>query len=79
MKLKLTDNIIGWIGTALVLSGYLCLSLGIFGNDWRYHLCMLVGSLGLVWLAYRSRLWQVVALNAVFATFAVAALIRLSL
>lgn len=55
------------------------LSLDVIGNDWRYHACMLTGSSCVAWIAYKSRLWEVVALNIGFATFGLIALIRLLL
>ncbi len=79
MKPSLLDQIVGWIGTAILLGGYILLSLGIFDNDWRYHASMFFGSIGLVWIAFRTKVWQVVLLNGVFATVALIALVRLLL
>lgn len=77
MQATKLDQLLGWIGTAVILAGYFLLSLGVFGNDWRYHLSMLVGSAGVAWVAYRTRLWQVVALNGTFIVFAAIALVRI--
>ena len=72
-------QLIGWFGTSLVVGGYVMLSLGIIGNDWRYHVCMLIGSSCLAWVSYRAKLWEIVALNICFAVFGALALVRLFL
>ena len=74
---KTVNHFIGWCGTALILGGYLLLSLGIFTNDWPYHTCMLIGSLCIVYISSRDKLWEVVVLNVCFAIIALVALIRL--
>jgi len=72
-------ELVGWIGTALVLLGYALLATGVIASDIRYYIPMLIGSLGVAYISYIKRAWQPCVLNAIFALFSAVALIRILL
>lgn len=78
-KSSFTIELLGWVGTALVLGGYILLSTGVIGNDPLYHGMMLFGSIGVALISYRQRAWQPFALNVAFALAAFYAILRLTL
>lgn len=71
------SDIIGWLGTIGVLLGYILLSTGVIGNDLRYFVLTLVGSLGVAYISYVKKAWQPCVLNIVFALFSIVAIVRL--
>lgn len=79
MKLNAVE-IIGWVGAFLTLISYGLLSTGIIsGDSVLYHSLVLVGALGLVYITYKKKALQPLVVNAVFAFFAVIALLRILL
>lgn len=72
-------ELVGWIGTALVLIGYALLATGVIASDICYYIPMLIGSLGVAYISYIKRAWQPCVLNAIFALFSAIALIRILL
>lgn len=73
------SEIIGWVGTAAVLLGYVLLSTGVIGSDLRYFIINLAGSLGVVYISYVKRAWQPCVLNIVFAILSIIAIARILL
>lgn len=72
---KLLD-ILGWIGTALILIGYGLYSTGIVPDVIVYHILNLTGSIGVAAISYHRKVWQPVVINVVFALFAFIAVYR---
>ena len=72
-------EIIGWIGTLLILVSYSLLAMGVIGNVPLYHWLVLAGSIGVAAISYRKKAWQPFVLNVIFAVLACIALIRFSL
>ena len=76
MKNEKLLDIIGWIGTALVLGGYGLYTLGIVPDIMVYHYLNFIGSLGVIAISSYRRAWQPVTINAFMAFFALIAIIR---
>jgi len=72
---KLLD-ILGWIGTALILLGYGLYSTGVVPDVIIYHWLNLIGSIGVAAISYRRKVWQPVVINVTFAIFAFIAILR---
>lgn len=72
-------DILGWIGTALILTGYGLYSTGIVPDVIVYHYLNLLGSVGVAAISYRRKVWQPVVINVTFAVFALIAIVRYSL
>ncbi len=77
-----TNNILeiaGWLGVVFVLGSYMLLATGIIdGNSWIYHSLVLVGSISIIIISYKKRVFQPVVLNGVLSIFAIVALIRIA-
>lgn len=76
--MKIPD-ILGWIGTVCLLLGYVLLTTGVIGNDLRYFILTLVGSIGIAYISCVKRAWQPCILNIIFAVLSVVGIIRISL
>ena len=72
---KLLD-ILGWVGTTLILLGYGLYSTGVVPDVIVYHWLNLIGSIGVAAISYRRKVWQPVVINVTFALFALIAIIR---
>lgn len=72
-------EIIGWIGTVLVLASYILLSTGVIEASLPYHAMVGIGSIGVALISYKKRVWQPFIINAVFFTFALIAVLRIIL
>lgn len=73
-------EILGWIGVALVLGSYMLIATGIVSSEsWIYHSLVFVGSVFIIIISYKKRVFQPVVLNAVLAVFAIIALTRVVL
>lgn len=72
---KLLD-ILGWVGTALILAGYGLFTTGIVPDVIVYHCLNLLGSVGVAAISYRRKVWQPVVINVTFAVFALIAILR---
>ena len=75
---KLLD-ILGWVGTALILIGYGLFTTNIVPDVIVYHILNLIGSVGVAAISYHRRVWQPVVINVTFAVFALIAIVRISL
>ena len=73
--MKLTD-IIGWIGTLLILVAYGLLSTGLIASDIRYYIPMLIGSTGVAIISYVKKAWQPCVLNIIFAILSIVAIVK---
>lgn len=73
-------QIIGWIGMILILAAYFLVSFDIVTvhNIW-FQLLNIVGSLGLVLVAFGRRDWQPMVLNIIWIFIAIIATIRIAL
>lgn len=69
-------NIIGWIGTAMVLAGYGLYTFGIIPDVMVYHYLNLIGSVGVIAISSYRHAWQPVVINSFMALFALVAIIR---
>ena len=65
-------NIIGWIGTAMVLAGYGLYTFGIIPDV----MVNLIGSVGVIAISSYRHAWQPVVINSFMAFFALVAIIR---
>jgi hypothetical protein len=72
---KLLD-VLGWIGTALILIGYGLFTTGIVPDVIVYHCLNLTGSIGVAAISYHRKVWQPVVINVTFSVFALIAIIR---
>lgn len=75
---KLLD-ILGWVGTALILIGYGLFTTNIVPDVIVYHILNLIGSIGVAAISYHRKVWQPVVINVTFAIFALIAIVRISL
>ena len=75
-KYDKTLDILGWVGTALILLGYGLYSTGVVPDVIVYHWLNLIGSIGVAAISYRRKVWQPVVINVTFAVFALIAIIR---
>ncbi|MFC4014866.1 hypothetical protein ACFOY2_47130 [Nonomuraea purpurea] len=70
---------VGWIGAALLLTGYALVSSSRMSADGvAYQLVNLAGSLGLMINSAYSAAWPSVGLNLVWAAIGVVALVKLA-
>jgi hypothetical protein len=73
------DELIGWFGVGCVLGAYTIVSYDIVDNQSLvFQSMMLVGSLGVMYVAYRRRDTQPFVVNLIFAFIAVTAIIRIA-
>jgi hypothetical protein len=72
---KLLD-ILGWVGTAFILTGYGLYSTGIVPDVIVYHILNFIGSIGVATISYHRKVWQPVVINVTFALFALVAILR---
>lgn len=76
MKRRILTEIIGWYGFGAILGAYAMTNIGWLGIDSvAYRALNLTGALALIIDAWPDRNWQVVALNAVWATIAIIAIL----
>lgn len=79
MKPSVLYNIGGWIGVVAILGSYFLLSLDMIdGQSLIYHGLVLVGSALVAAISLRRRDYQPAALNLVFFSIAVFAIIKIS-
>lgn len=73
-------QIIGWIGMILILVAYFLISFDIVTvhNIW-FQLLNIIGSFGLVLVAFGRRDWQPMVLNIIWIFIAIIAMIRIAL
>lgn len=71
-------QVIGWIGMILILAAYFLISFDILTvhNIW-YQLMNIVGSFGLVLVAFSRRDWQPMVLNIFWILIAIGAIVNL--
>lgn len=73
-------QIIGWIGMILILAAYFLVSFDMMTvhNIW-FQLMNIIGSFGLVLVAFGRRDWQPMVLNIIWILIAIIATIRIVL
>ncbi len=65
----------GWYGAAAVLAAYLLVSVGSLAPDgFLFQFLNLSGGVGLTWIAWVKKDWQLVAVNGIWAVIALVAL-----
>ena len=70
-------EIIGWIGTALIVAAYfLVSSKKVDSRSHLYQLMNLLGAIGVFVNAFRQKAWPIVTLEVVWGLIAVIALIK---
>ena len=75
---QIAVEVLGWYGLVAVVIAYGTVSLSLISpNSYLYQLLNLSGSLGLGLIAFVRKAYQNGALNIVWATIAVVALLRL--
>jgi hypothetical protein len=71
-------EILGWIGTVMVLGGYALASFGwISAESVLFQVMNILGSFGLLAIALSRKVYQSVVVNIVWATIGMLALIKL--
>ena len=70
-------EIVGWAGTALIITGYLLLSIGKISNGWAYQWLNLAGAIGLLINGAVHAAWPSAILNVVWSGIALYALSQL--
>lgn len=77
MKRNIISEVVGWYGVVAILSAYAFLSLGVFSsNSLIYQLLNMSGALGIVYDSFRSKDYQPVVLNIIWAIIALIAIIK---
>lgn len=71
-------EVIGWVGTVLLISAYFLLSIGKIPNGRTYQLFNLFGSIGLLVNGAVHGAWPSVILNVVWSAIGVFSLIQLA-
>jgi hypothetical protein len=72
------DNIIGWAGVIFVLAAYSLVSFDVVSAQTiTFQGLMLLGSFGIMLVAYRRHDMQPVILNLIFALIALVSLVRI--
>ena len=70
-------EILGWIGTFLVLGAYFLVSFSwLDGESLIFQLMNLFGSLGLLAIAFSKKVYQSVVVNIVWAAIGIVALVK---
>ena len=69
---KILSDVFGWYGTTAILVAYFLISHGLV----LFQALNVTGALGIVWVAWLKRSWQVVALNAVWVMVGATALAK---
>ncbi len=73
------ENILGWFGVLLVLGAYILVSFDVVSaQSALFQGLMLLGSLGIMLVAYRRRDTQPLILNLIFALVALVSLVRIA-
>lgn len=70
-------EVVGWAGTALIITGYLLLSIGKISNGWAYQWLNLAGAIGLLINGAVHAAWPSAILNVVWSGIALYALSQL--
>lgn len=66
-RVTLSDEIIGWYGMLGILGAYALVSFGVVeGQSVLYQLLNITGAFGLLWIAWKKRVYQSVALEVVW-------------
>jgi len=67
MKISIADEIIGWYGMLGILGAYALVSFGLIdGQSLPYQFLNITGAFGLLWIAWKKRVFQSVALEIVW-------------
>lgn len=75
-----TWEVLGWIGTALVLGAYALISFGYFvADDWAYQAMNLAGVTFVGYIVYKRRAYQSLALQIAWGVVAAVALVGMIL
>tara|TARA_Y100001970_G_C14001018_1_gene733387 strand:- start:163 stop:405 length:243 start_codon:yes stop_codon:yes gene_type:complete len=74
------NEIIGWYGAGAIILAYALVSSSLVSaTGLVYQLLNLTGAFGIIWISYRRRVYQSVALNVVWSIIALVAILRLVL
>ena len=77
-KQKLIDEIIGWIGTGLILTAYALGSFRIIEiSSLVYQIMNLLGAMGVMYISFKKKTYQPGFLNLVWALIALISLVGL--
>lgn len=70
-------EIVGWYGTAAILTAYALLSFGVLADtSVVFQLLNLTGALGVAAVCWHKRAWQAFWLDAIWALIAAVSLVR---
>ncbi len=70
-------EIAGWLGMALLLTGYALFTLGILeGRIWIFHVINATGSIGILANAFKHRAYPSGVLNIIFFIFAIIGIVK---
>lgn len=75
---RIIDEIIGWYGTAAIVSAYALNSFGfVEANSLIYQILNGSGALGIVYISLKKKAYQPGVLNIIWLVIAVAAAVRM--
>ena len=79
MKIKIMINeLIGWLGTILVFTAYLLLSMDIINSsDLLYQVLNAFGAICIMYISFEKKTYQTGVLNLVWLVIAVISIIKL--
>lgn len=74
--MKILLEIVGAIGAVLILGAYLLISYHVLPVNNVYQVLVLVGSICLLYVSYKMRIWSMVILDIAWVIIATAALMN---
>ncbi|MEK6760543.1 MAG: hypothetical protein AABX93_01320 [Nanoarchaeota archaeon] len=75
---ELIDGSIGWLGTFLVLFAYILISFGYLSSSAiSYQWLNLLGAFGIMYIAFKKKVYQSVTVNLVWGIIAAIAIIKI--
>lgn len=70
-------EIFGWYGTLAILGAYFLNIFGVIDVTSILYLCLnITGSLGIIVIGYKKKVWQSVALNTIWLLIGLAAVVK---
>lgn len=80
MKTTRLDEIFGWYGTIAIVLAYALVSYEIVPSvGYIYQGLNITGALGIIWISYKKKVFQSVALNVFWALIGIVAIFRMLL
>ena len=77
-KSPLFADIVGWVGTGMIILAYAFSTFGLLRTDDSVYLILnVIGSIGIIIISIFKKTYQPAVLNIVWAAVAIAAIVRL--